>query len=473
MPSYHLGLEEKLFAMPENNYGQAALPDDGRFLASEAVFTLKEDRRVRKDRKNHRSAEARIRGKRNVDWSISLSDPPAYRSGNPPTPVSPAIWPLYLTSFKDQTTVPLRILGAGENGSGPPAATGADVVTTDGSPVPRVGTLLPLRVAEGWFAVAVTAVAPSSVQQQAHLTWTPTLPSAPTAGSIIGAGYGYWLRSAPGGSLTIHRGLGDFAECIVGAIPDRYVWTLSGGDEAMLEMSGYAQDLARFEATTLAAAIDASQTTFRVARPMIAMLGGGACYFKIDPNSPGEETIAVVATDRDDPSLWTVRRGLGPNGARTHASGATLTPAYPEVTTRGEPVSGILGRVSLDGRDFEVSRAKITVQENVKMRNRSFGSAVAKGYVAPEDREVTVELEGFLVAGDGAWVKPAYMYPSPVVLQAGDQPGRMHAFYLPRVVLDMPDLDVPPDTEIPLKLSGMALVDRDTVNLGELAHAYL
>jgi hypothetical protein len=49
----------------------------------------------------------------------------------------------------------------------------------------------------------------------------------------------------------------------------------------------------------------------------------------------------------------------------------------------------------------------------------------------------------------------------------------MHAFYLPRVVLDMPDLDVPPDTEIPLKLSGMALVDRDTVNLGELAHAYL
>lgn len=478
MSDYSLGYRQRMFAVAETGgYGAACPPTAGAFQAREAVINLSEERRVRRDRKNHRSVGERLRGKREVKWSITLADAPVSAAAGSRSSASSELDPLYGATFEIRTTPAATVLAGGEQNATAPTTSGCDVALASGSYGSfSPGSLIGIETADGRQAVVISEVQSFATDHRVRLSWEPALPAAPAAGTRLEPSQCYFLLTNPQGSVTLHRALDRHGECVSGAIPNSWTFTASAGEEALIEVAGLGQDLARFGPLALSRDVGADATIFPVEELHAAILKNGAAFYQVAPQSLSPEIVTVVGTTpgegEEDPGL-SVIRGVASTTAKDYPAGTALTPYYPDLTTCGAAIAGIFGQVRLNDRVFEVTRAKIALTENVKLRNESFGSAVATGYLYPTDREVKVELDGFLKTGEAPWAAAARQESVGILLQIGTEGGRIHAFYLPRVELDVPGIEAPADAEIPLSLAGTALTLNEAGPNYELFHAYL
>ena len=128
-------------------------------------------------------------------------------------------------------------------------------------------------------------------------------------------------------------------------------------------------------------------------------------------------------------------------------AGLTQYPAEPPVAPLTYSIiPGHLGQVWLGSTPSNfctVTRAQLTVSNDLDLRNHEFGCPLAKG-ISPGIRTVSFDLS--LFEKDTAETQALYQAarnrdPISVMLQLGQQPGEMFGIYMQSVVPEVPDFD--------------------------------
>jgi len=128
---------------------------------------------------------------------------------------------------------------------------------------------------------------------------------------------------------------------------------------------------------------------------------------------------------------------------------AGLSEFPPEpITTAGQytVVPGYLGQVwmgAVPAQVFTLTSAQITLGNDLDLRNREFGSGLARA-IAPGRRSVTIDFSVF--QQDDAQTQQLYQAarqrsPMSVMLQLGEQQGQLLGVYLKSVALEVPGFD--------------------------------
>lgn len=122
-------------------------------------------------------------------------------------------------------------------------------------------------------------------------------------------------------------------------------------------------------------------------------------------------------------------------------------PAEPEVAdATPPPIPGNLGQAWLGTaatKFLTISSATVSLQNDLALRNREFGSTVAH-CVAPGERRVTADIE--LFEADDAATRELYAsareeVPIQAMFQLGQATGQMLGLYLPNLTPSVPDFD--------------------------------
>jgi hypothetical protein len=124
----------------------------------------------------------------------------------------------------------------------------------------------------------------------------------------------------------------------------------------------------------------------------------------------------------------------------------TAFPTEPVTTPVPAAVPGHLGQVwigSVPNQFFTLTDGSLTLDNNVEMRAREFGSTKAKCF-APGARSVSLRFS--LFGQDDPATKALYVAakqysPVEVMLQLGQQPGQLMGLYMKSVVLSVPGFD--------------------------------
>ncbi len=433
MPSISLGRKEQLYVVAENSYGAAAAPDGaGAIKHLSSRFEVKEERADRADRSASRGLADRVPGKRNVSWSVEGYLMPSGTGGTPPD-----FDGLLACSFDRRVTVATTVAAN-------PTTTGATLADATGL---QAGDFVGFELSGTLYAARLAAVDTAT----GAVTWWPALPAPPQVGDTAHPAVGSRLQTEPQGSATIHRLLDREAQVATGCVPNEWTFAVAAGDPAKVTASGPGQDLVFAGTAALAAAMDATQTSFfHAGNPQFEP----GTWVQLD-----QEVLRITAVDVDT-NECTVSRAQCGTAAAAHALGAVAAPYRPTPTTAGAPIAGVTGRCQLLDVSVPITAAKASITENVSLLNTLHGSAVAQDYHYPQRRQVQLEVEALLTAETaGALVMTKLQDDTPFFLQAGHTSGRTFVCYAPRFQPEIPSLEAPVDDVIPLSLAGPALED--------------
>lgn len=159
----------------------------------------------------------------------------------------------------------------------------------------------------------------------------------------------------------------------------------------------------------------------------------------------------------------------GPAGEYADSTFGTVQSKPGAYTTVGAPVAGLIGEFDIDGSAFLVTKAVITIENQVVLRNKELGTAFASGIGGRGNlRKVTVAVDGFL-EDTNLISKAGSVTKSTVRLWAGGSDGNRIAVVCPSVEWEIPDIG----GEIGLKeltFNGVAYATdgNDQVFLGEM-----
>ncbi|MDP8225617.1 MAG: hypothetical protein P9L99_19820 [Candidatus Lernaella stagnicola] len=454
--------------MAESAFGTAAeLAATDAFRFTDLTITPNEERLGRNDvRPGSRSKEASITGKRSVEGAFTIDDAP---SGTVGTVVD--IDPLYLTAYGKATNAGTYTVQAAPA----PSTTGCTVNDSTGL---SIGDLVSVPCAdENGVSVAI-AVCISNIATNA-LTWAPALPNTPAAAATIRSGIQYSLSAANTASATVYKYYGidsanyhaDLVECAAGVVVGKWEYDIDPGGLAVVAASFAAKDLARFMAMGVNEDVAADETDWDVDDCLSEIHTAGRCTFIMGTDAVSDETVICTATDSNN-DIVTVSRNANGAGAGTYDADDSMYPFYPGATTGGSAVAGILGRIYFGGTKYDITAAKVTHVEGKALRTDTFGDATATGIVSAAQREVTVELTGYLTSDEDRWQIADRKTATAVWVQAGTTQGSIHAWYLPTVEFDMPAISGAKGEEIPLTLRGAAYAPTGSPET-ELRHAYL
>lgn len=451
--SYETGYDQLAFFAPESGYGAAADPAGNlaaRFSTLEA--NVNESRLTRQDRRpGSRSVETRVRGRREIEVSLKADDCPNGAAG-----AAPDLDALLATTYVKQQQALACVIDA------EPAPTTSGCTISAAGAV-SVGDLIGIDAADEQGDVTTFAVLVTEKNDDA-ISWTPTLPNAPAAGATVRARIRYGLSGDNQASVTGYKYYANFCECVSGLFATTWEYELDGGGVASIAATGVGKDLARFGAMSLGEGVTDSETEWTVNAQAADIYTAGRGLYTVD-----DEIVAVIATDAGSDEL-TVERGACGSTPAGHYQDAALTPYRPTPTLAGGPISGVLGRVAIGGAYYHVTGAKIVHKDGGAARNNAFGAATSVGRSNAAQREVTVELSGYLQSDDDRWQLAHQMTRTPVVIQAGTAAGHIHAFALPTVEFEIPNLAGTKEEEVPLTLTGIAI---GLTPESELIHAYL
>lgn len=125
------------------------------------------------------------------------------------------------------------------------------------------------------------------------------------------------------------------------------------------------------------------------------------------------------------------------------------------------PVTGLSGTVSLDGglSDIEEIRSvEISFDPKVEDQDNYYGADGNRGRVVGGRAEITVDIDVMLSNSQAQHIMEAKRFVAKSVLvKLGDPTGRHVRFVFPNVQFMVPDVELPDEGSVPLKLSGKCL----------------
>jgi hypothetical protein len=125
------------------------------------------------------------------------------------------------------------------------------------------------------------------------------------------------------------------------------------------------------------------------------------------------------------------------------------------------PVTGLSGTVSLDGglSDIEEIRSvEISFDPKVEDQDNYYGADGNRGRVVGGRAEITVDIDVMLSVSQAQHITEAKRFVAKsVIVKLGDPTGRHARFVFPNVQFMVPDVELPDEGSVPLKLSGKCL----------------
>lgn len=125
------------------------------------------------------------------------------------------------------------------------------------------------------------------------------------------------------------------------------------------------------------------------------------------------------------------------------------------------PVTGLSGTVSLDGDSTtieEIRSVEISFDPKVEDQDNYYGADGNRGRVVGGRAEITIDLDVMLSNSQAQNIMEAKRFVAKsVVVKLGDPAGRHTRFVFPNVQFAVPDVELPDEGSVPLKLSGKCL----------------
>lgn len=138
-------------------------------------------------------------------------------------------------------------------------------------------------------------------------------------------------------------------------------------------------------------------------------------------------------------------------------------------TTVGEPASGLVGNLYVDGTAFLVLSATITLENNSELRNAELGTSLASGIIHHSDfRNVTVSVQ-FYLEDLNLLTKAENVTKAVLRLLVGNTDGKMVGAVMPSVEFEIPTLPTTGGPKV-VTIEGVAYAGssgNDAVVLGE------
>lgn len=138
-------------------------------------------------------------------------------------------------------------------------------------------------------------------------------------------------------------------------------------------------------------------------------------------------------------------------------------------TLVGAPVSGLVGHFALDGNLFPITEAKLSLKNNLGMRNKELGTAYASQAYRDQYREISVSVTFYM--DDARLLDMAEASTATVVrLLTGDANGAMVGAVLPKVEFEIPEVGSNETGPILVTASGVAYESsgNDAIFLAEI-----
>ncbi len=427
MTHYPNPLFEQLYVTAESAFGVAPDPDANEAIAhTRAAFTLTHERAARDERHAGRGTADQVTRRKMLEYEIEGTVMPG---SNGPGAA--------------HALLVAHALAASNSGTTTVAATPTTTSCELASATARAGDAVGFAAGADYHVRVVTQA------DGVEIAWTPALPAPPAIGASVRGASAYRPAARPASSMTIRRFLDGLAFAYPGCVGRLVEVSLAAGNEARWRFEGFGAD-------EYAAAIDALAAGITDAQTTIAVTDAG----RFDPGAIlaiGDERVRVTDVALAQNELR-VTRGYAGTTPSPHLAGTRVDPARPAAATiTGAPVAGIAGRVLVGGAPFEITEAKLRIEEGVRMRE-AFGTPGPSGFTHPARRQTTLTLAGFFTpetAGLRGRIKA--FAPIEVLVQAGNAPGATFAFYAPRFAPRIPEIASEAGREVPMELSGPCL----------------
>ena len=125
------------------------------------------------------------------------------------------------------------------------------------------------------------------------------------------------------------------------------------------------------------------------------------------------------------------------------------------------PVTGLVGTISLDGGSTtieEIRSCEISFDPKVEDQDNYYGADGNRGRVVGGRAEITIDLDVMLSNSQAQQIMQARRFEAKnILVKLGDPTGRHLRFIFPRVLFAVPDVELPDEGSVPLKLAGKAL----------------
>lgn len=125
------------------------------------------------------------------------------------------------------------------------------------------------------------------------------------------------------------------------------------------------------------------------------------------------------------------------------------------------PVTGLSGSVSLDGGSTtieEIRSVEISFDPKVEDQDNYYGADGNRGRVVGGRAEITLDIDIMLSVSQAQHITEAKRFVAKdVLVTLGDSTGRHVRFVFPNVQFQVPDVEIPDEGSVPLKLSGKCL----------------
>jgi len=223
--------------------------------------------------------------------------------------------------------------------------------------------------------------------------------------------------------------------------------SFGGGEEPKVAFSGMGKDLLTCGRDSLSAGVEAS-TTIKIFQPYQFEVG---MYVQIGDDDNGGAGFLITAIDYGTDELTVAAAATAPNGV--------VVPMPVTAVTTGDIIPVIVGSVNLGtGGSHPVTSGKITLINNMELRNDEFGSDAATGLRHPARREVAFSLELYLLATDIDIINAAKKFvQNDIAIILGGTAGKILTIDMNQCEFEIPAITIPDEGEATLSISGKAL----------------
>ena len=254
-------------------------------------------------------------------------------------------------------------------------------------------------------------------------------------------------------SLSLWKHIGHFCQGASGCAVNQMVLNFSGTDFSTVEFSGPGKSFVQAGTTTISAAMggDATKGTIVVAdhdfyaTGVLIQIGGSA------NNGSGFEIVSVS-------SNGTIHFTPDSTSA-TIATGGTVQPYAPTVTTVGNALHGITGSFTTNSTAITIMSASVTLNNNLQLRDDEYGQSTPSAIILDRRREVTLNMEMYLTRTYFYLFGEARRFlAQDIQMVAGNTAGAYVQADMAQGELDVPALTDPgAEGEATLSATGMAL----------------
>ena len=246
--------------------------------------------------------------------------------------------------------------------------------------------------------------------------------------------------------LSIHHFAEFFSFAVRDAIVNEFSFQIPGTGHIGFECSGQAAEVIKTGSSLVATGQTAGNVN------VVVTIGEGVHYSvgsKIKIGGVGGHVVQTIVGDA---------MTVDPVVAAAQSIGDIIIPDEPTGTTTGDAIPITRGQHIIDGTAIKIISGNVKIVNNLSLRNKHYGSAVASGFVSGPVREISFETTIDLSKPNFKYFGGAIgLVQRDVQIDLGDVPGNIFQIDMNKSEYEVPSIENPEENEAELTLVGSAL----------------